>query len=252
MSGVIQISCLGSKGRFGHQLFQYAFAKKYAQVNNCELQVPKEWIGRTLFTNVQEPPIDPSLKLPVLQDTELYTKPSSWKKVNVDLSGYFQDAKATLFLSRKECREWYKLKPEIDAKVTRSSKLSVVAHLRRGDYVSKDRSTQAIITRESVYAGILAHGYPPTGIRWMSDGEIGVHDIRFPPAYDFIGDFIVMLRAKALFRANSSFSYWAGVLIENGKVYSPVFEGQGWLDAIYVEGNEPSIFGGGRLMPMSE
>ncbi|MBD2124671.1 alpha-1,2-fucosyltransferase [Trichocoleus sp. FACHB-262] len=45
---VITMSTLGQHGRFGNQLFQYAFLKIYAQKYNLQVETP-DWIGRYLF-----------------------------------------------------------------------------------------------------------------------------------------------------------------------------------------------------------
>ena len=45
----VQVSCLGGMGRFGNQLFQYAFAKSYADKYNCILEIPSDWIGWKIF-----------------------------------------------------------------------------------------------------------------------------------------------------------------------------------------------------------
>ena len=44
----LQMSTLGANGRFGNQLFQYAFARRYAETHGLELAV-SDWVGRDLF-----------------------------------------------------------------------------------------------------------------------------------------------------------------------------------------------------------
>jgi hypothetical protein len=51
-------------------------------------------------------------------------------------------------------------------------------------------------------------------------------------------DFFIMMNCKTLFRANSSFSWWAATL-GTCKVYSPQVGTQtGWVDVPFVAGND--------------
>ena len=68
--------------------------------------------------------------------------------------------------------------------------------------------------------------------------------------FDWMNDFLKMYFARTIFRANSSFSWWAGFLSPTAKVYSPVVNKQHIygrdndgeekeIDLKFVEGNEP-------------
>ncbi|NJO65433.1 MAG: hypothetical protein HC836_47270 [Richelia sp. RM2_1_2] len=92
---VIQCTCLGKMGRFGNCLFQYAFARAYAEKYGAVLEVP-EWIGEKLFGLKDK---RPSLKLP---KTNIDQVP--WGKVNIDLCGHFQHKQFLDILNRNSLK----------------------------------------------------------------------------------------------------------------------------------------------------
>jgi hypothetical protein len=64
------------------------------------------------------------------------------------------------------------------------------------------------------------------------------------PGLEFMRDFMDLYNADVLFRANSTFSWWAGTL-GNAKVYSPIVDGLTGhqKDVKFVEGNWPRCVG---------
>jgi hypothetical protein len=58
---------------------------------------------------------------------------------------------------------------------------------------------------------------------------------------EFVTDFFALLNAEVLFRANSTFSWWAATLGHAQKVYSPVVDGlSGYQTNVkFIEGNWP-------------
>jgi hypothetical protein len=74
-NGVLSMSSLGKFGRFGNQLFQYAFLRICAQKNGVKVECPA-WIGQTLFGH-QDAPISkllsPVVETKESQETLLYT-----------------------------------------------------------------------------------------------------------------------------------------------------------------------------------
>ena len=54
--GSISINCLGKKGRFGNQIFQYFFAFVISKKFGLTLKAP-QWIGNQIF-NIQAPTED--------------------------------------------------------------------------------------------------------------------------------------------------------------------------------------------------
>ena len=57
----------------------------------------------------------------------------------------------------------------------------------------------------------------------------------------FLEDFILMMNADVVLRANSSFSWWAATL-GRGRILSPLVEDRtGMQDVEFVEGNWPKM-----------
>lgn len=218
---LIQFSKLGAFGRFGNQLFQYAFAKAYARNKNATLEVPAEWDGRKYF-NITDPPL--SRKLPL----SLIDRPRN--KVDIDLFGYFQYADALNLYSRADVKKWFKFKPEI-LEQHKPTKHKAVAHLRRTDYLTF-KHIFCIVSKESYQKTLNRLGIPDPEVCWLIDGESQNH---------FLYDFLLMMNCDVLLRSNSTFSWWASTL-GSAKTYSPLVEDKiGEQNVEFVEGNWPRI-----------
>jgi hypothetical protein len=86
----VTMSTLGQNGRFGNQIFQYAYLRLYA--SNCGAAVEtSDWIGRDLFS-IDDPLV--TSRLPSLHegsfDAALALRGGERPAANVDLVGYFQ------------------------------------------------------------------------------------------------------------------------------------------------------------------
>jgi hypothetical protein len=197
---LVTISCLGNYGLFGNQLFQYAYARAFAEELGAELHTP-DWIGRQLFIGVDEP---------IMQN-----------KGDIDLFDYFQNPEHLELLSKKKVKEWFKFKnpPKVQ-------KHNVVFHKRRGDYLTH-ANQYAIVSDESYIKGAEKFNLDYT--------EALVLDQDNP---DFLTDFCLMMHCNNLFRANSTFSWWAATL-GDCQVYSPkVQDRTGLVDVEFVKGND--------------
>jgi hypothetical protein len=117
-----------------------------------------------------------------------------------------------------------------------------VAHVRRGDITyRKDANGYSVVSLESYQAAFRKFGCDPGQIVFVSDDaslRTPKYDLHDPPVdgpwnyptgeepipnvfYPFFQDFLKMIFARRFFRANSSFSWWAGFL-NTGSVYAPV------------------------------
>lgn len=210
MNGVVT-TCAGSFGRFGNALFQYCVARAYAESIGAELHVGP-WVGREIFEGVQEPMMRESL--PVLKDEKLDGS------TNVHLHGYFQRPEHVALLSRKKVKEWLKpRKPWSDI-----AGHALACHKRRGDYLE---AGYAVVTDASYDKAMREAGYDPAQAKVFSDEDPG----------NIFDDFFGLAHSKVIFRANSSFSWWACTL-SDAEVYSPVVEdSSGWTDCTFVKGN---------------
>lgn len=221
MSGIVQFTRLGKKGGFGNQMFQYAFARSYAEEHGATFECP-EWIGDRIFSGVKCQ--RPSVLLPY---NETDTVPDG--KVNIDLFGYYQTAKAFNYLNPEKLKKWFKIKKEL----LPQNRSEVVAHLRRGDYV-KYSNEYALVIEQSYEKTCKKYEIKPK-IKWILNEKNPADEI------DIISDFVDMATAKVLLRANSTFSFWAGFL-NTGRVFAPVLNGKtGYADVDFIEGNWPKI-----------
>ncbi|QEH38559.1 hypothetical protein OJF2_71620 [Aquisphaera giovannonii] len=231
MSAIVSISCLGSYGRFGNQLFQYAVARKYAELHGARLETPA-WIGQRLF-GIDDPPL--SRTLPRAAFDEL-----PWGRVDVDLFGFFQYQDAVGRLSTAELRRWYAFRPEWTSLFEPPRPYYIAANLRRGDYLDL-QEVFAIVTKPSYLDACRRFGLDVDALIWVCE------ELRPPmPAFDgpglgFLADFFAVMNADVVLRANSTFSWWAALLGE-GRVFSPVVEDRtGYQTVEFVEGNWPRI-----------
>jgi hypothetical protein len=204
---LITISCLGQHGRFGNQLFQYAYARAYAEKLGAELHTP-DWIGKELFLDINEP---------IMQ-----------KMGDVDLFGYFQDPEHLALLSKAKLKKWLRFKnpPQVQ-------KHDLVFHKRRGDYLNHS-DIYAIVSDESYTKAALKNGFNPEEAMIFDDSK----NTEEYNETKLVHDFYSMMTCNTLFRANSTFSWWAATL-GDCKVFSPKVEDKnGWVDVDFAEGNE--------------
>lgn len=232
--------------RFGNSLFIYAFCRGYAEAMGCELRTPP-WIGQKIFQNVNEPPMSHlSIRLPQTYPDHL--RPDLlghfFGQKDIDIQAYCQHQVYLDFYTRKQAKEWFTLKQEYT--LLPSDAHYCVAHKRRGDYLKPPFNKLYAAVSDASYEKAIDKYRVPRPVLSVEEGwkepperckEIGA-----PWLYDFL----LMLNAGFLLRANSSFSWWAAAL-GDGKVYSPVVGNKvGWQDCEFVEGNWPCTAGGFR------
>ena len=195
----VQVSCLGEMGRFGNQLFQYAFAKSYADKYNCILEIPSDWIGWKIFE------LEDSVIKEKLPKTEIDEIPFG------------------------EPKDFY-----------------VSCHLRHGDFVYADE--YCTISKECYVNECLRNGHNIEDIIIVSEEnrqptDSGRMNIEHNGEnWNFLYDFFVLINSNVLYRSNSTFGWWAGVLGNHEKVYSPNVQGkkgQHMICVDFVEGNYP-------------
>jgi len=134
-----------------------------------------------------------------------------------------------------------------------------VAHLRRDDTVHEDIThnwNYPVISRRSYEKAFQVFGVDSRKMEWISDdfpthpnmgwnypkGQLRIDDIFF----DFFPDFLKLYFARSIFRANSSFSWWASLLSPTATVYSPILhkrliysKNKKELDCEFIQSNTP-------------
>jgi hypothetical protein len=229
MPGTISIRCLGSFGRFGNQCFQYAAARGYAESIGATLETPW-WVGQTLF-GLNDPPI--SKMLPSLSLDE---HPNG--RVDVDLYGYFQHAKFYSLYTLTKLREWFKPTRYWTDHFPAHKGHKLVSHIRRGDYLTTYNNIFCTIAEEAYVQAMKTAGYDPSKRVEVREDKPNNY---YMPDLEFATDFFTLFNADVLFRANSTFSWWAATLGHASKVYSPVVEGMSGpqTDVKFIAGNWP-------------
>lgn len=209
------MACIYTKliGRFGNQLFQYAYTKAHCEQNGDTL-VTDKWVGQGLF-NISDP-------LP----------PGKCKS----LDGYFQD-QGSMIYTRSQARSWFTIRPEIKGFLDQHlSEAPILCHRRVGDYAGL---SYVVVSLRSYWDALVKFGYKITDAAFITEENPGCVN-RFPQELMFFVDFYCMMKTPVLFRGNSSFSWWAATLAPNTqKIYSPVITGMvsGERDCEFVPGN---------------
>lgn len=228
----VQISCLGKLGRFGNSLYQYAFARAYAEKLGAVLET-NDWVGRKLFKDINEPIIiNP---LPRVSKGAI-----PWGKTGFDFYGYYQSQECLDILNASKVREWYTFKDEWYKLFPYH--FPTVAFLRRDDYVKKFKDYYCIVGRRSYLKAFEKFGINSTKVLWVTGENPPCPEAEAIGA-GFLPNFFTLMNADIFFRANSTFCLWAGFL-GKGKVYSPVVNDLvGHNEVEFVYGNYPKIAG---------
>jgi hypothetical protein len=146
-----------------------------------------------------------------------------------------------------------------------------LAHLRRDDISNPEFNKNnvqgySVISMESYMRAFRQRGFDPEKIVWVSDDYINKWHKDRPKAerfgwsypvgsvyregqmFDWLEDFLKIYFARTVFRANSSFSWWACFLSPTAKIYSPVLDRQSIygrddkfeeIDVQFFDGNTP-------------
>lgn len=235
--GIVQPKFIG---RFGNQLHQYCSARAWAKFHAARFECP-EWIGSKVF-DLHDPL--PSVELPEVNDGGNGLEPSVREgQVNVRIGGYFMMQRWARLFDRTELQLHLRVRPEWLELIGRERGIwdqwYVAAHVRRGDYVG--HWAYAEVSERSYINALVEFGLPEDRVVWVrEDAPLIVPGI--PDEISFLPDFVRLMRARVLLRANSSFSWWAAVLGNAEEVFAPVVEDRvGLVDVPFVRGNWPRV-----------
>ncbi|RZI81731.1 MAG: FkbM family methyltransferase [Rubrivivax sp.] len=267
----MQLTTVGAKGRFGNQIFQYAFARIYARRHRLALEVA-DWVGRDLFE------LDdalPSRILPRVDEAEvqpdcftlLESPDDSPLLRNVDLHGYFVPHTSRWAPYRNEFQQMYlpgsRIRPALDSVVSqiRSQGRTLVAlHIRRGDfgygsfwiapaswYRAQLEKIWPTLDQPVLY---IASDDPKAHFEFADFNPVAADTNQCQlPGLEYFVDHYIMSQADRLIIANSSFSYTAAMINDTAQgFYRPDPAQQGmrefdpWNDAVTLsaeQGREP-------------
>jgi FkbM family methyltransferase len=236
----VSMRTLGSWGRFGNQVFEYAFLRLFAREHRLRVETPA-WIGNQLF-GTEDAPLPPrpypqhAENTYALQESKLAHLRS--RPGNLDIRGVFQYHSAYYAPQQTFFRSLFQPVPALKAtldraldtlKAARDARDLVVLHLRRGDYgygmffippnawyLDWLRALWPTLERPLLYlatdepAKVLADfaAYHPATAADLHLPRLGA---------DYYPDFWAMTQADALATANSTFSFAAAMLNERAR-----------------------------------
>lgn len=234
MNGVVLCNPIGSL--FGNATMSWLHAYAHAKRVGAEFQC-RPWIGEEVF-RLPEYARPDVMSLPRrteldLQDTE----------TNVEIRTYAQSQRAMIY-TKTEAMEWLQFKhsvEEIFAEPLSRELLDtdvVLGHLRRGDYHGYGFPTVSV---NSYAQAAASHSF--FKVQYIQQ-ENPTPKGTLPNEISFLPDFYRLCVCPVLFRANSSFSWLAG-LLNQGRVYAPKIDGlQGGIEhdnVPFVRGNWPRL-----------
>jgi hypothetical protein len=239
MPGVIV--CVPPGNKLGNSAMSYLHARAHADRVGAELQMDP-WIGERIFEITRIPIEDRNRNLP--RRTEFDLAP---RETDIELRTYAQ-AQPAMIYRRDQARLYLPLmlgiKPD---RTLRGWGLSpdelnlwlsqdrVCAHRRVGDYIGYG---YPVVSLESIMAAKKKWGYEDKDLDLITEEDPRISPT-VPADIAWFPDFLTMLRAKVLFRGNSTFSWVAG-LLGYGTIFSPVIDGlEGGREHLvdFVEGN---------------
>jgi hypothetical protein len=212
---MIQFPELGRKGRLGNQLFQIAATMGIASEFKQDWRIPADWVHRDRF----QIPSD-KFSLQRIDNTYSDEEAFHYRPVpyanNLNLSGYFQSY-----------RYWESIMPIVKETLTpkvhsvRSD--SVALHVRRGDYLTHEGCYEELNINYYREAMALFEG---ADFLIFSDDIPFCREmfksmkVEFSTNVDAVDDLSRMVGCSGVIMANSSFSWWGGML-NSGKIVAP-------------------------------
>jgi len=253
---MITFKKLGHLGRFGNQLFQYAGAKMYADINGFKSVFPG-WIGNKIFENIafynnREYLLSRFLPTRQLNDLTSYTHADKIKYAlhllkqlpqtvelkklyahpedNINLLGYFQDKLSLKILKerKRNVLDWFTFKKDIEnefRKETQSYRPWIGIHIRRGDFVKRGLSLPAFLYKDFLKSADKKNIYiscdDPETISEFKDYPLIRPENPLPQIPNFIFDFWMLKESEMILGCGSTFSWWAAYLGNRNNYFSP-------------------------------
>jgi hypothetical protein len=245
----VSMTDLGSLGRFGNQLFQYAFLKLYALRNHLSLKVPP-WQGESYFGFADErssADAYPDLIFGGFDDDDLAFWEMDAPPANVNFSGFFQEIPACWIPHRRFLRRLFSLRLEwrlplerLLAQLHHDERTLVAIHVRRGDYLEASPSDVPWFqcVPAEWYRALLDELWPTVRNPVLFVSTDGGDDVRaeftkyrtldeaatLSAMPELVRDFALLQGANVLALCNSSFSRMAALLAdETQECFLPSF-----------------------------
>lgn len=222
-------------GRAGNCAVSYLFARGYCERHGFTL-CTDEWPGELAF-DISHPRCTDNL--PRRDENDLVDGESE-----ISFRSYCQRAKCAEYYSLRQVKEWLRFRPDVEFALQRfiPADDTIVAHFRRGDFAGYQ---YPLVSKQSYVRACEEHGLNADKLYFVSD-ECPTVSNEFHGGGQWVIDFFIMSKARTLLRANSSYSFVAGLLVEahGGRVFSPVIDGLvGGIEheVRFVAGNHPRL-----------
>lgn len=191
-------------------MFSYCAMRGYCEMHGIELHTDPWW-GERVF-QLEHPRCEGDL--PRRDENTLCIG-----ERNVSYRSYSQRQHCADYYSLRQIRQWFMFRPVICSLLPRPETTDTVVHFRRGDYAG---SGYPVVSADSYLSAT------PFSIECVTEESPRTHK-NFLGEFSFVPDFYFMANAHKLYRANSSFSFWAGCLAianHSAQVYSPIITGK--------------------------
>lgn len=258
----LALTRLGSNGRFGNQILQYGVARLYAERHGLSLEAPP-WIGRHLF-DLDDPL--PGSPLPRLSEEEAslvagLSENATAEAAGHDIDGYFCGDTGPLAAHATTFRRffaggqrWQNRFNQVQGRLRETGETLISLHLRRGDF----GWGPFWIAPESWYLQWLDGLWPrlrnPVLYVATDDPQIAGAFSRYRPltaaslglpsvgGARFLEDFQALCAADIMAISNSTFSFTASLLNEQGTCFMRPDRTQGRL-VPYQPWSSPVLLG---------
>ena len=245
---VITMSTFGTNGRFGNQIFQYAFLKIYAKEHDLQVEIPRWELGEYLFGQHEQEiaQVFPEIRdeSPEINESQILAANPPLK--NIDISGYFQYHTSYYARYKEYFCHLFQPTPEIQNKLEAGVNLLqskgrtiVGLHIRLKDYGFsyffqtpfewyRDWLNQIWSTLENPVL-YIATDEPEKAIAHFSEYHpVTAQDLNVElPGADFYPDFYLLSQCDRVAISNSTFSFAACMLNQRGQQFvRPHFQSQ--------------------------
>lgn len=231
----VSMSTLGNYGRFGNQLFQYAALKIYSRINGLRAEVPSDWIGRKLFLGCNDVPISKKVRGQTAPTECIWLNGNCFE--GYDIKGYCQYHTSLYAPYKRYFRLLYKFIKPLERVLKESLEplrqgTLIGIHIRLSDYRLPRR--RANIAPMQWYLDWLDENWDKLDnpILFLASDEIDnvikefrkYNPIAYPAGANLLYDFYTLSHCDYLLISNSTFSFTAAMLNEEGEFYRPDFE----------------------------
>lgn len=221
---MISFSNLGSLGRLGNQMFQYAALKGIAAYNSTDYCLPS---NTSLHKCFQIPNKGSEIFYPTIKETSYEFDEKILNCSEGDLYGFFQTGKYFYHIE-EELRKDFRFYDIIFNSCSHYrkhilSKEVVALHVRRGDYIT---DPNFVLLELDYYLEALKY-FPDLeimvlsdDINWCREHFVGKR-FKFSSSNDPFIDLCLMSLCDYHIISNSSFSWWGSWLAKSKKTIAP-------------------------------